>query len=233
MTFYEVYEANKKPDSMDATDWLRHLIFVGKYSPGERLREERLAKDLAVSRTPIRQALMKLETEGVVEVVPNRGARVCKFSIDDVWHIYDLRAVLESHAARRAARRIRKPELTSMRKTIENFERCERGGDYDQEQQVRWLVKCNQEFHGTIVSASGNRRLERLLQHTVELPLIFKAVFWYTPYERSVANHHHRQILWALEESDEERAEILMREHVYEGRDRVIRALKEDAERIR
>lgn len=230
---HDVHEANKKPDSMDATDWLRHLILVGKYSPGERLREEQLAKDLGISRTPVRQALMKLEAEGMIEIVPNRGAAVCRFSIDDVWHIYDLRAVLEGHAARRAARRIRKPELTSMRKTIENFERYELGCDHDQEQQVRWLVKCNQEFHGTIVGASGNRRLERLLQRTVELPLLFKAVFWYTPYERSIANYQHRQILWALEESDEERAEILMREHVYEGRDRVIRALEEDAERIR
>jgi DNA-binding GntR family transcriptional regulator len=231
VTFYDVHDVGKKPESMDVTDWLRHQILAGTYSPGERLREERLARDLNVSRTPVRQALMKLEAEGTVEMEPKRGARVRSFSAEDVWNVYDLRAVLESHAAQRAAQRVRESELSGMRESIEEFARHGGEADHDPEGQVRWLVKCNQQFHDAIVVASGNPRLEMLLQRTVELPLIFKAVFWYTPYERSIANHHHRLILNALEEGDGERAEILMREHVYEGRDRVIRSLEEDARR--
>lgn len=232
MATYDLYATSENPDFMDATERLRHLILIGKYGPGQRLREEELANDLTVSRTPVRQALMKLEAEGMVEIVPRRGATVCSFSVNEVWQIYDLRAVLEGHAARRAARRIHERDLGNMRKAIEEFEQYEFGG-HDQEQQVRWLVKCNQEFHGSVVAASGNQKLELLLQRTVEVPLLFKAVAWYTPYERSIANYHHQQILWALEEGDEERAEILMREHVYEGRDRVIRALEENGREVR
>lgn len=223
---YDLQAADEKLDSMDTTERLRYLILAGKYEPGQRLREDELADDLAVSRTPVRQALMKLEAEGMVEIVPRRGATVCNFSVDEVWHIYDLRAVLEGHAARRAAGRIQDRELDNMREAIEAFEQYE-FNDQAQEQQVRWLVKCNQEFHGSVVAASGNPKLELLLQRTVEVPLLFKAVAWYTPYERSIANYQHQQILWALEAADGERAEILMREHVYEGRDRVIRALEE------
>ena len=90
------------------------------------------------------------------------------------------------------------------------------------------LVKFNQDFHNTIVEASRNRRLGRLINRTVEIPLMFKAFFWYTPHERVISNHYHRQILEALEKGDADRAEIIMREHVYEGRDFVIGALEED-----
>jgi DNA-binding GntR family transcriptional regulator len=89
-------------------------------------------------------------------------------------------------------------------------------------------VAANQEFHGTIVSASRNGRLEKLIRRTVEVPLVFKAFFWYGPRERTISNHYHRQILRSFESSGGERAEIIMREHVYEGRDFVIGALKEE-----
>ena len=98
----------------------------------------------------------------------------------------------------------------------------------EHEEEIRRLVALNNEFHGTIIAASRNGRLHRLVRRTVEIPLVFKAFFWYGPHERTISNHYHRQILNALREGDADRAEIVMREHVYEGRDFVIRALKED-----
>jgi DNA-binding GntR family transcriptional regulator len=98
----------------------------------------------------------------------------------------------------------------------------------DHEEEIWTLVGLNQEFHGTIVEASRNRRLKRLISRTVEIPLMFKSFFWYTPHERVISNHYHRQILEALVGGDADRAEIIMREHVYEGRDFVIRALEGD-----
>ncbi len=207
---------------------MRRLILDGEYGPDERLIEEQLAERLGVSRTPIRQALTMLKSEGLVELIPNRGAVVCSFGVDEVWDIYDLRAVLEGHAARRAAARVEAGELDRMRELADEMEGlCERefaGRD----EEIRLLVALNNEFHGIILTASRNQRLERLLRRTVELPLVFKAFFWYGSHERMVSNHYHRQILKALESGDAERAEIVMREHVYEGRDFVIMALKED-----
>ena len=206
---------------------MRALILTGAYGPDERLIEEQLAERLGVSRTPVRQALTMLEAEGLVEITPNRGATVCSFSIEDVWDIYDLRAVLEGHAARRAAGRIVRRELERLRELAGEMEGMP-GRFEDHEEEIRALVALNQEFHGTIAEASRNRRLERLINRTVEIPLMFKAFFWYTPHERTISNHYHRQILAALEKGDADRAEIIMREHVYEGRDFVIGALKEE-----
>ena len=203
------------------------MILTGEYGPEERLIEEQLAERLGVSRTPVRQALTMLEAEGLVEIAPNRGATVCSFSIEDVWDIYDLRAVLEGHATRRATGRIERGELERLRALTGEMEGLAGRFD-DHEEEIRTLVTLNQEFHGTIVEASRNRRLQRLINRTVEIPLMFKAFFWYTPRERAISNHYHRQILEALEKGNADRAEITMREHVYEGRDFVIGALKED-----
>jgi DNA-binding GntR family transcriptional regulator len=203
------------------------MIIEGEYGPNERLIEEQLAERLGVSRTPIRQALTMLEAEGLVEIAPNRGAMVCSFSVEDVWDIYDLRAVLEGHAARRAASRVGEGELGRLNELADEMEGLV-GRFADHEEEIRRLVALNQEFHGTIVAASRNRRLGRLLRGTVQIPLMFKAFFWYGPHERTISNHYHRQILRALEAGDADRAETVMREHVYEGRDFVIRALTED-----
>ena len=215
------------PRPVGVLERLRALILTGEYGPEERLIEEQLAERLGVSRTPVRQALTMLEAEGLVEITPNRGATVCSFSIEDVRDIYDLRAVLEGHAARLAAGRIERRELERLRELAREMEGLPGQFD-DHEEEIRALVALNQEFHGTIVEASRNRRLERLINRTVEIPLMFKAFCWYTAHERTISNHYHRQILEALENGDADRAEIKMREHVYEGRDFVIRALKED-----
>ena len=223
-----LWEVGKNPGHFEVTERLRQLILVGEYGPRERLIEEQVAERLGVSRTPIRQALTMLEAEGLVEVAPNRGATVCSFSVEDVWEIYDLRAVLEGHAARRAAGRVEKEELAALWALAEEMEKLS-GSFSEHEEEIRWLVARNQEFHGGIVAAARNWRLEKMLRRTVQIPLVFKAFFWYTPHERIISNHYHRQILGALESGDGERAEIIMREHVYEGRDFVIKALEEDA----
>ena len=221
-------EGSKNPGHFEVSERLRQLILVGEYGPRERLIEEQVAERLGVSRTPIRQALTMLEAEGLVEIAPNRGATVCSFSVEDVWEIYDLRAVLEGHAARRAAGRIEKGELAGLWALAEEMEKLS-GSFSEHEEEIRWLVARNGEFHGGILAAARNGRLEKMFRRTVQIPLVFKAFFWYTPHERIISNHYHRQILGALEAGDGERAEIIMREHVYEGRDFVIKALEEDA----
>lgn len=207
---------------------IRRRILLGEYGPGEHLKEKRLAEELGVSRTPVRQALTMLEAEGLVEIAWNRGAMVCTFEAEEVWEIYDLRAMLEGHAARRAASHVTREELERLRGLAETQEAISPGDTAGREAEIRSLVATNQEFHGAIAEASRNGRLQKLLQRTVEVPLVYKAFFWYTPHERAISNHYHRQIVGALEQGDGERADILMREHVYEGRDFVIRALRED-----
>ncbi len=206
---------------------LRRMIIEGEYGPDERLIEEQVAERLGVSRTPVRQALTMLEAEGLVQIQPNKGAMVCSFSVDDVMEVYDLRAVLEGHATRRAAAKIDAGQLARLEELAAEMEGL--SGRYaDRGEEIRRLVVLNNEFHGTILEASRNRRLGRLVQRIVEIPLVYKAFFRYGSHERVMSNHYHRQILKALRDGDPDRAEIVMREHVYEGRDFVVRALEED-----
>ena len=208
---------------------LRRMIIAGEYGPTERLIEEQVAERLGVSRTPVRQALTMLEAEGLVQIEPNKGAMVCSFSADDVMEIYDLRALLEGHAARRAAREIDADKLARLGELAGEMEGLT-GRYADREDEIRRLVILNNEFHGIILEANRNRRLGRLVRRIVEIPLVYKAFFRYGPHERVLSNHYHRQILKALRDGDPDRAEIVMREHVYEGRDFVIRALEEDTD---
>ncbi len=92
--------------SVAATELIREAIVDGRLEPGRRLKEEELARELGISRTPIREALLMLQAEGLVDATPNRGAMVRVHTPEDLDDLYQLRALLEGYAARRAAARI-------------------------------------------------------------------------------------------------------------------------------
>ncbi len=223
----------------DVVEYIRSKILTGEYGPEGRLVEEQIAGELGVSRTPVRQALTIVESEGLVEIFPNRGAIVASFSFDKVWRVYDVRAVLEGLAARRAAENIGEAELEKLRALADEMESIHeelraanvpsgRLGDASHKEWIRRLVNANQDFHHAIAAASRNRRLEKLVRSSGQLPMVLKAYSWHRPYERAATNHYHRKIIRALEAGDALRAELVMTEHVYEGRDVILRALEEE-----
>ena len=232
--------SSNKPSVSDVVDYIRSKILLGDYGPEGRLVEEQIAGELGVSRTPVRQALTTIEAEGLVEIFPNRGAIVASFSFDEVWKVYDLRAVLEGLAARRAAENIGEVELDKLRSLMAEMERLDRElreandppgrllGNEAHKERIRRLVNANQDFHHTIVAASRDRRLDKMVRRTMQIPMVLKALSSYTPLERAVTNHQHRKIVRALEGGDALRAELVMTEHIYEGRDVILRALEED-----
>lgn len=236
----ELSDSGKKLNVSDVVDYIRTKILTGEYGPEGRLVEEQIAGELGVSRTPVRQALTVVEAEGLLEIFPNRGAIVTSFSFDEVWDVYDLRAVLEGHAARRAAARIGEVEIQKLRDLAQEMESLDEElnrssvtpgplrGDEVHKERIRRLVNLNQDFHQTVVAASRNRRLEKLVRRTVQVPMVLKAFSWYLPDERAATNHSHRRIINVLEAGDEQRAELVMTEHIYEGRDVILRALEED-----
>lgn len=228
-----------KPSVAEVADHIRSKVLLGEYGPDGRLVEWRIARELGVSRTPVRQALTTVEAEGLIEIFPNRGAIVASFGADEVWKVYDLRASLEGLGARRAAENIGEADLGSLGELTAKMELLDmelresdatpgRLEDEEHKELIRRLVNTNQDFHHTVVAASGNRRLEMLVQRTVQIPMVLKAYSWHRPAERAVTNHQHRQIVGALERGDAIRAELVMAEHIYEGRDVILRALEED-----
>jgi DNA-binding GntR family transcriptional regulator len=205
--------------SVAATSLIREAIIDGRLEPGSRLKEEELARGLGISRTPVREALLMLQAEGLVVATPNRGAMVRVHTPEDLDDLYQLRALLEGHATRRAATRISPVEVERLRESCDRFEAL------SPDKELRELVRENLFFHETIVEVAGSTRLAGMVRKVIELPLVYKSYIWYSPDQKRISVHYHRQIVNALEARDAERAELIMKEHVFEARDLLVARL--------
>jgi DNA-binding GntR family transcriptional regulator len=200
--------------SSAATELIRQAIVDGRLPPGRRLKEEELARELGISRTPVREALLMLHAEGLVDAAPNRGAAVRSHSVEDLDDLYQLRAVLEGYSTRRAATRLSEDEIGSLRESCERFDGLLADGA-----DMNALVKENLVFHQTILESSGSARLIAMVRQVIELPLVYRSYVWYSPEQQRISAHYHHQITRALEDRDSERAELVMKEHIFEARD--------------
>jgi len=210
--------------SVAATELIRAAIVEGRLQPGQRLKEEELARELGISRTPVREALLFLQAEGLVESEPNRGATVRAYATAEIEDMYELRALLEGHAAHRAATRISEGDLGRLRESNERFGKLRAADD------VLDLVRENLVFHNTVLEAAGSERLASMVRKVIELPLVYKSFYWYSPEQKLISDHYHRELTRALEARDAERAELIMKEHVFEARDFLIAKLRESAD---
>lgn len=185
----------------------------GRLAPGQRLKEEELARELGMSRTPVREALLMLQSEGLVELSPRRGATVRSYAVDDLDDTYQLRAVLEGYAARRAATRISPEDVARLEESCARFDRLRADDD------LLDLVKENIVFHNIVLEAASSERLSQMVRTVVEIPLVYKSYYWYSPEQKLISEHYHNQLARALRAGEAERAELVMRQHVLEARD--------------
>jgi DNA-binding GntR family transcriptional regulator len=200
--------------SVAATELIRQAIIDGRLHPGQRLKEEELARELGISRTPVREALVMLTAEGLIDAAPNRGATVRSHSAADLDDLYQLRALLEGYATRRAATRLSDETIAGLRTSCKRFQSL-----LDGQPDMSELVKENLHFHQTILDGAGSARLGTMVRQVIELPLVYRSYVWYSPEQQRISAHYHWQITHALEARDAERAELIMKEHVYEARD--------------
>jgi len=206
--------------SAAATELIRLAIVDGRLAPGQRLKEEELAREFGISRTPVREALLVLQAEGLVDAMPNRGATVRAHTAQDLDDLYQLRALLEGFAARRAATRLGEDDLSELHESCERFARLE-------EDDVREIVRENVDFHNTILEGAGSARLIEMTRKTVELPLVYKSYIWYSKDQLRISAHYHQQITRARAARDGDRAEMVMKEHVFEARDLLVAHVRE------
>jgi len=197
-----------------ATELIRDAILTGDLQPGERLKEEALARSFDISRTPVREALRVLQMEGLVEVSRNRGAAVRTYTIDDLREIYSLRSLLEGYAARRAAQWMTPETLEQMTVLCERFVELRR-----RDAPVSDLVRENVAFHEAVMAAAGSPRVADITRRVIDVPLVYRTYYWYTAEQRRTAEREHLQLLRAFEVRDADRAELIMKHHVLTGGD--------------
>ncbi len=199
---------NYKPLRELVFEALREAIISGTLRPGERLMEVQLADELGVSRTPVREAIRKLEHDGFVVMIPRKGAYVADMSLKDVAEIFDVRRALEALAA----------QLASERASDEDLERCERilveyGECIEQLDTVR-LIEVDSRFHEAIYQMAGNSRLQQMLNLLREQVQRYRTMTLSHGPRMKRALEEHRRILEAIAARDGERAARLAREHI-------------------
>ena len=197
---------------------LRTAIVHGHFGPGERLREEALAKILRVSRGPIREALSQLEREGLVVIQRNRGTFVARLTREDAEEIYSLRVVLERLAVRRALRQATPAQLDALQRVVDTMTACTERGITEQE-----AAELDVEFHELLYQASDHRRLYECwvnLRRQIHILLLSRNVA--NADFRTITGSAHQLILDALRGGDEVRAVAVIEDHLRGSYERVI-----------
>lgn len=163
---------NHRPLREIVYEELKLLILTGKISPGMRLMEEELAEDMGVSRTPIREAIRKLEKEGLITIEPRRGAYVSQISTKDMVEILEVRQNMEGLAAELAAQRMSKEDKEKLRNIAKAYEEAVAAGDMAE------MIRCDTAFHHIIVEATQNKILIQMVEQLQEMVLRFRYIYY-------------------------------------------------------
>ena len=190
------------------TATLESEILTGKLASGTALTEQSLSARLGVSRTPIRAALHTLAEEGLINLIPNRGAVVVGVTREDLIDIYKIRMRLEGLASALAAERISPEELGTLRESVELAE------FYISKNDTEHLKELDTQFHAIIYRASGNRMLNKTLSELHRNITSYRKMSLAVPGRLEKSVGEHREILAAIEAKDTERADKLTSEHV-------------------
>lgn len=212
-------------------DALRELILRGELAPGARLAEVELAGRLGVSRTPVRSALTQLATEGLVEVAPNRGARVATWTVHELEGIFDLRTALEPRAAALAARHATADDTAELAHLAERMVEV---GTPGRGQDLDALAELNRRFHDRLSALADNAALANALSGAVHAPIVLRNFHTYDveSLRRSLA--HHVEIVAAIRAGDAVWAEAVMTAHMRNARAVMVaaaQAAEQDTER--
>ncbi|HOO28024.1 MAG TPA: GntR family transcriptional regulator [Lachnospiraceae bacterium] len=187
---------------------LRQGILTGELKPGERLMEIHLANRLGVSRTPIREAIRMLELEGLVTMIPRRGAEVARISKQDLRDVLELRRALDSLAIRLACERITDEEKIALKEAALEFERSTKTKD------ATMIAQADVHFHDIILRASKNNRLIQTVNHLAERVYRYRL-----EYIKDAKNHRrlieeHAEILQCVGQGDAEAAQTASEAHI-------------------
>lgn len=204
---------------------LRKAILTGELKPGERLMEIHLANRLGVSRTPIREAIRKLELEGLVIMIPRRGAEVAQITKKSLKDVLEVRRALDALCAELACERITEEETQQLKEACRTFEEAIGTGD------ITTIAAADVALHDIIVKATGNARLIQLINNLSEQ--MYRYRFEYikdeSQHEHLVAEH--RMICEGIFEKDKEKAAKAAKLHIDNQEKSIIKQIRLERER--
>ncbi len=204
---------------------LRQAILKNELRPGERLMEIPLAKQLRVSRTPVREAIRMLELEGLVTTAPRRGAVVADITISDLEEVLELRGALEELAVRIVCEKKTPDLMRQLHRLADAFKSSLKGDD------VEACAKADMAFHDAICNETGNRRLIQILNSLREQMYRYRMEYLKDRKSHAFLVSEHEEILKALEDGDEERSAAAMRLHIERQRNYIVGEISKKEEK--
>lgn len=213
----KIYTGNHRPLRELVYEQLREAILTGEIKPGTRLMEVEIAQKMGVSRTPIREAIKKLEIEGLATTQPRRGAYVSEISVKSMVDILEVRSNLEGLAAYLAAYRMDKPTQRELMKVEEVFEEAVRNGN------METMIKADDEFHRMVIQSSGNSHLIHMLDQIQELVVRFRYLCYKDYHRLEELIPEHLTIFEAIVESRAEKARNAAYSHIDKMKDMILR----------
>lgn len=199
---------------------LRKAILTGQLKPGDRLMEVHLAKRLGVSRTPIREAIHKLEQEGLVTMIPRRGAEVARITERSLQDVLEVRRALDALSVELACERITAEQIGELARACEQFEQATHSGD------TAAVAKADVAYHDIIVKAAGNRRLQQLVNNLAEQMYRYRFVYLKDISQHEMLVKEHQEILQYIRQRDKERAAQAARKHIDNQENSMIRQIR-------
>ncbi len=199
---------------------LRKAILRGELEPGTRLMETQLGEKLGVSRTPIREAIRKLELEGLVVMVPRKGAQVAQFTEKDIQDVLEVRGALEALAAKLACKKMDDRAFLKLQLAITEYAYAVREND------IETMVQKDVEFHETIFNATDNDKLIQLFNNVREQVNRYRITYLKNAEDNKAVHEEHLEILEALKAKDEIRASKIAAKHIQTQCDSIMAFIK-------
>lgn len=222
----EIFQANMD-DFLPLRDvvfnTLRQAILIGELRPGERLMEIHLADRLGVSRTPIREAIHKLEREGLVTIIPRRGAEVSQITEKSMNDVLEVRRALDALCVELACDRITEEGLKNLKTACDNFEQCVRTGD------SKKIAQADVALHDIIVQATGNQRLIQLVNNLSEQMYRYRFEYIKDSSQHKTLVEEHRIIYQSIVRKDKKTAADAARTHIDNQKKAIIRQIRLDS----
>ena len=198
---------------------IRALILSGDFAPGARLRERDISDLVGLSRTPVREALQRLTSEGLVWSERNRGVFVEETDLTEVAEIFDIGMALESRCARLATRKIKQEGIDRLAAAMDDMNALL---EQSEENIRRNFVELDKRFHGILIEATENRKLMTLVDQVISIPVLLRAFQDYPAGHFHVSARQHDEVLQAVRSRDAEWAEVAMRNHIMAGRNAIM-----------
>lgn len=199
---------------------LREAIIMGELKPGERLMEVQLAQKMGVSRTPVREAIRKLELEGFVSMIPRKGAHVAKLSVKDIMDVLEVRASLDGLATSLAAERIAENELKELKHIQGQFD------NYVEKDNLQGVIKKDVEFHDVIYKASKNDKLIQISNNLREQVYRFRVIYLKDFSSTKEVIREHMEIYQAIDNKDPGAAREAAENHIKNQELMIIESIK-------